>query len=79
MIMPSRSKRLTRSEQGVVDKLTLDASSLIAIRPSFCRISKIIRSIRSNLRINNSLFLGKFHDKKLKHLNYNPKNSEINY
>src|SRR5690606_12059510 len=48
---PSRSSRLTRSEQGVADRLMRSARSVMEMRPSRCRMSRIFRSIRSSSRI----------------------------
>lgn len=47
-MMPSRSMRLTRSVQGVVDSPTFSASSVMAMRPFFCRMRRILRSILSS-------------------------------
>ena len=45
VVIPSRSRRLTRSMQGVVLRPTRRASSVKLIRPSSCSTRRIFRSI----------------------------------
>src|SRR6218665_4036007 len=46
-MMPARARRCTRASTAVGDRATASASLRLAMRPSSCRMDRILRSIRS--------------------------------
>src|SRR5690606_2481186 len=48
---PASSRRLRRSQHGAGVRFTRSASAVLEMRPSFCRMERILRSLSSSLSI----------------------------